>query len=96
MRVDILTKEYPPAIYGGAGVHVEYLVRELRALIDVDVHAFGDDRPGAFGHRPPAGLADANAALATLGVDLDMTAHCDNVDLVHSHTWYANMGGGGG
>jgi len=93
MRTALLTREFPPDIYGGAGVHVEYLVRELRTLIEVDVHAFGDDRPGASGHRPPAGLADANAALATLGVDLDMTAHCDGVDLVHSHTWYANMAG---
>ncbi len=93
MRTGLLTREFPPDIYGGAGVHVEYLARELRRLIDVDVHAFGDDRPGATGHRPPTGLADANAALATLGVDLDMTAQCGGVDLVHSHTWYANMAG---
>jgi starch synthase len=93
MRTALLTREFPPDVYGGAGVHVEYLVRELRRLVDVDVHAFGEDRPGASGHRPPAGLADANAALATLGVDLDMTAHCDGADLVHSHTWYANMAG---
>jgi starch synthase len=93
MRAAILTREFPPDIYGGAGVHVEYLVRELRALIDVDVHAFGDDRPGAFGHRPTAGPAAANAALGTLSVDLEMTAACAGVDLVHSHTWYANMAG---
>jgi starch synthase len=93
MRAAILTREFPPDIYGGAGVHVEYLVRELRALIDVDVHAFGEDRPGAFGHRPAPGPAAANAALGTLSVDLEMTAATVGVDLVHSHTWYANMAG---
>jgi starch synthase len=89
----ILTREFPPDVYGGAGVHVEYLVRELRKLIEVDVHAFGADRPGASGHRPAAEVADVNPALATLSVDLSMTAGCGNVDLVHSHTWYANMAG---
>ena len=93
MRTAIFTREFPPDIYGGAGVHVEYLVRELRALIDVDVHAFGDDRPGAFGHRPAPSLADANAALSTLSVDLDMVAAAGEAELVHSHTWYANMAG---
>lgn len=93
MRTAILTREYPPDIYGGAGVHVEYLVRELRRLIQVDVHAFGQDRADARGHRPPAELATANPALATLGVDLAMTAACGEVELVHSHTWYANMAG---
>ncbi|MBM9465796.1 glycogen synthase [Nakamurella leprariae] len=96
MRTAILTREFPPDVYGGAGVHVEYLVRELRALIDVDVHAFGDDRPGATGHRPGPGLADANAALSTLSVDLDMAAALDRgvrADVLHSHTWYANLAG---
>jgi starch synthase len=98
MHSAILTREFPPDVYGGAGVHVEYLVRELRRLIDVDVHAFGADKPGATGHRPPAALADANAALGTLGVDLDMVAALAGddgarVELVHSHTWYANMAG---
>lgn len=93
MRAAIFTREYPPDIYGGAGVHVEYLVRELRTLIDVDVHAFGSDREGAFGYRPAPGPAAANAALGTLSVDLEMTAAASGVDLVHSHTWYANMAG---
>ena len=93
MHTAILTREFPPDIYGGAGVHVDYLVRELRKLIEVDVHAFGADRPGAFGHRPAAEVADVNPALATQSVDLSMTAGCGNVDLVHSHTWYANMAG---
>jgi len=89
----ILTREFPPDVYGGAGVHVDYLVRELRKLIEVDVHAFGADRPGASGHRPAAEVAGANAALATLSTDLSMAASCGTVELVHSHTWYANMAG---
>jgi len=89
----ILTREFLPDIYGGAGVHLDYLVRQLRKLIEVDVHAFGAERPGASGHRPAAEVAKANPALATLSVDLSMTAASGNVDLVHSHTWYANMAG---
>jgi alpha-maltose-1-phosphate synthase len=89
----ILTREFPPDVYGGAGVHVEYLVRELRKLIDVDVHCFGDDRPGAKGHQPAPILAGANPALTTLSVDLSMVAATGNVELLHSHTWYANMAG---
>ena len=93
MRTAILTREYPPEIYGGAGVHVDYLVRQLRKLIEVDVHAFGADRPGAIGHRPAAELDGANVALSTLSVDLSMVNGVAGVDLVHSHTWYANMAG---
>jgi starch synthase len=89
----ILTREFPPDVSGGAGVHVEYLVRELRKLIDVDVHCFGDDRPGAVGHRPDPALAGANPALTTLSVDLSMVAATGSVELLHSHTWYANMAG---
>ncbi len=93
MRTAILTREFPPDVYGGAGVHVDYLVRELRKLIDVDVHAFGGDRDGATGHLPDPDLADANFSLATLSVDLSMAAAAGGADLVHSHTWYANMAG---
>ena len=93
MHIAILTREFPPDVYGGAGVHVDYLVRELRTLIDVDVHAWGDDRPGAQGHHADPVLADANAALQTLSVDLSMAAATGHVALLHSHTWYANMAG---
>lgn len=97
MRIDILTKEYPPAIYGGAGVHVAELVRALRARgdLDVRVQAFGEPRAedGTTGHPDLPELAGANAALATLGVDLTMAAATAGTDLVHSHTWYANMAG---
>lgn len=93
MRIGLLTKEWPPENYGGAGVHVEYLTRELRKLIDVDVHCFGAPRPDATAHTTPAELASANAALQTLGVDLEMAAGAAGVDLLHSHTWYANFAG---
>jgi starch synthase len=95
IRVDLLTREYPPEVYGGAGVHVEYLARDLRALADVRVHCFGAKRdgPGVTAYPEPVELAGANAALRTMGVDLEMAAGCDGTDIVHSHTWYANLAG---
>lgn len=97
MRVDVLSKEYPPEVYGGAGVHVAELVRALRGRADVDarVHAFGAprDEPGTSSYPDLAELAGANAALRTLGVDLTIAAACGGTDLVHSHTWYANLAG---
>ena len=93
MRAAIITKEWPPDNYGGAGVHVEYLVREMRTIIDVDVQCFGEPRPDATGHPVPANLVGANAAIETLGVDLDIVASLADVDVVHSHTWYANLAG---
>ncbi len=95
IRVDLLTREYPPEVYGGAGVHVEYLARDLRALADVRVHCFGvkRDEPGVTAYLEPVELAGANAAVRTMGVDLEMAAGCDGTDIVHSHTWYANLAG---
>ncbi|MFI6266711.1 glycogen synthase [Micromonospora sp. NPDC051006] len=95
LRVDLLTREYPPEVYGGAGVHVEYLARELRRLTDVRVHCFGAPRsePGVTAYAEPPGLTGANAALRTMGVDLEMAAGCAGTDVVHSHTWYANLAG---
>ena len=95
MHVGILTREYPPEVYGGAGVHVEFLVRELQKLIDVDVLCFGSPReePNVYAFTIPEGLRGANAALQTLGVDLEMAEAAASLDLVHSHTWYANIGG---
>lgn len=97
MRVDILSKEYPPEIYGGAGVHVAELVRALRTLPDTDtrVHCFGAPREeeGTTGYADLTELQDANAALRTIGVDLAMAAGTAGTDLVHSHTWYANLAG---
>ena len=93
MKVGILTREWPPDIYGGAGVHVRELVSNLRPLVDVEVHCFGGPRPDAEGHAVPSGLTGANAALQTLGVDLEMVRDTGDVDLLHSHTWYANLAG---
>ncbi len=95
MRVDLLTKEYPPDVYGGAGVHVAELTRVLRERIEVQVRCFGDARDEAdvTAYATPAELADANAALQTLGTDLAIADGCAGADLVHSHTWYANFAG---
>ena len=93
MRIGILTREWPPDVYGGAGVHVEYLARELRRLADVDVHCFGAARDDATGYEPDPGLAGANAALQTLSVDLRIAAATGGCDVVHSHTWYADLAG---
>jgi len=95
MRVDMITKEYPPEIYGGAGVHVAELVSALRRSIDVQVRAFGSDREegGTKAYRTPAELIDANAAVQTLGTDLTMVGDIAGADVVHSHTWYANFAG---
>jgi starch synthase len=93
MRIAVLTNEYPPKIYGGAGVHVDFLVRELRRLVDVDVHCFGGPRADATGYEPSDELTDANLALRALSVDLQMAAHVSGARVVHSHTWYAGIGG---
>jgi starch synthase len=81
-------------VYGGAGVHVDFLVRELVKLVDVEVHCMGEPRPGAVAHslHEPF-LENANASLRTLAADLAMADQTGSCDLVHSHTWYANMGG---
>ena len=97
MRVDILSKEYPPEIYGGAGVHVAELVRALRAggAVETVVRAFGAprDEPATFSYADLDPLAGTNAALRTFGVDLAIANDCAGADLVHSHTWYANLAG---
>ncbi|MCX5063092.1 glycogen synthase [Streptomyces sp. NBC_00201] len=94
MRVGLLTREYPPDVYGGAGVHVEFLARELTSLVDLEVHCWGEGRGvGVIRHRPWAALDTANDALRTFSVDLAMAAGLEGRDLVHSHTWYANLGG---
>ncbi|MCL1923184.1 MAG: glycogen synthase [Propionibacteriaceae bacterium] len=93
MRVSILTREYPPFIYGGAGVHVGQLVSHLQGKCDlVDVQCMGEQRPGATAHSEdfPQG---ANAALRVLGTDVSIAGRVPAVDVVHSHTWYANMAG---
>ncbi|KHD72259.1 glycosyl transferase family 1 [Actinoplanes utahensis] len=95
MRADLITREYPPEVYGGAGVHLEYLSRDLRRLADVRVHCFGAprDEAGVTAYPEPAELAGANAALRTMGVNLAIAEGCAGADVVHSHTWYANFAG---
>jgi alpha-maltose-1-phosphate synthase len=105
MRVALLTREYPPEVYGGAGVHVEYLATELARTIPVEVRCFGAPRQTAEpnGARPIvrsyrqwedlAGGSPHGAALRTMSVNLAMADGLGHVSLVHSHTWYANLGG---
>jgi len=90
-----LTREYPPEVYGGAGVHVAELVKALRVDVDVLVRCFGlpRDEQGVYAYLVPPQLTTANPSLATLGVDLQMAQDCGGADLVHSHTWYANGAG---
>lgn len=95
MRVDLISREYPPEVYGGAGVHVAELVRALRPHLDVVVRCFGQprDEQGTYSYLVPPGLTTANPALATLGVDLQIAQDVGGADIVHSHTWYANGAG---
>jgi alpha-maltose-1-phosphate synthase len=100
VNVALLTREYPPEVYGGAGVHLEYLARGLARIVAVQVHAWGAERPGA---QPPArgyhawdelgGEAPHMAALRAVSIDLAMAAGAEGADVVHSHTWYANLAG---
>src|SRR2546430_2621228 len=97
-RVAVLTREYPPDVYGGAGTAVEYLVRELRRLADVSVHCWGAprDEPGVVSHQPWAAVAEPrpeSAALEAMSINLTMAAALQGAGIVHSHTWYANLGG---
>src|ERR1700737_1254608 len=93
MRVAMMTREYPPEVYGGAGVHVTELVAQLRHLCEVDVHCMGAPRPGVFVHQPDPALKGANPALSTLSADLTMVNGASNATVVHSHTWYTGLAG---
>ena len=102
MRVAVLTREFPPDVYGGAGVHVEYLTRELAQHVEVTVHRWGPGReptagnPAVVDHRAwkaLAGEAPHLAALRAVSIDLTMAAAIEGADLAHSHTWYANLAG---
>ncbi len=95
MRVDVISREYPPEVYGGAGVHVAELVRALRTDLEVVVRCFGmpRDEVDVHAYLVPPGLTEANPALQTLGVDLQIAQDVAGADIVHSHTWYANAAG---
>jgi starch synthase len=100
-----MTREYPPAVYGGAGVHVEYLSRELAKLIEVEVHCWGtqhsdDGNLHVRGQEPPAevtaGLDPAakfKTAVDALALNLSQMKELAAIDVVHTHTWYASMAG---
>ncbi len=97
-KIALLTREYPPEVYGGAGTHVEYLARELRRLVDVSVECWGAPRtePGVTSHQPWAALTEPkpeSTTLQAISINLAMAAAVKGADLVHSHTWYANLGG---
>jgi starch synthase len=89
----MMTKEYPPEIYGGAGVHVTELVAQMKRLCEVDVHCMGAPREGAIVHSPDPALAGSNPALTTLSTELRMADAAAGVDIVHSHTWYTGLAG---
>jgi alpha-maltose-1-phosphate synthase len=97
-KIALLTREYPPEVYGGAGTHVEYLTRELRRLTEVTVQCWGAPRtePGVTSHQPWDALSQPkpeSTTLQAISIDLAMAAAVKGADLVHSHTWYANLGG---
>lgn len=95
-RVGLVTKEWPPHVYGGAGVHAVQLTKALRDLdgVQVDVHCFGGQRSdGAFGYSTPVSFESANPAVQAIATDLEIANHLQNVEVIHSHTWYANMAG---
>jgi starch synthase len=95
-RVGLVTKEWPPQVYGGAGVHAVQLTEALRNLdgVCVDVHCFGGVRDdGAFGYETPASFSYANPAIQAVATDLEIANNLQNVNVIHSHTWYANMAG---
>jgi starch synthase len=96
MRVAMMTREYPPDVYGGAGVHVAHLAHVLRDHVDLTIHCWGESRPDAVGYEPWSELAGDEpylAALRALSIDLRMVAGAAGADVVHSHTWYAQLGG---
>ena len=94
-KVGLVTKEWPPQVYGGAGVHVVQLSQALRSQpnIEVEVHCFGGARSDAFGYNTPAGFENSNAALQALATDLAIADKLNGVDIIHSHTWYSNFAG---
>ncbi|WP_412100995.1 glycogen synthase [Corynebacterium aurimucosum] len=95
MRAGIFSKEYPPEIYGGAGVHVAELTRFMREIIDVSVHCMGSERDekDVFVHGIDPALKEANAAVQTLSTGLRMANAASDIDVAHSHTWYTGLGG---
>jgi starch synthase len=103
MRVGLFTREYPPNVYGGAGVHVDYLSRELAKKIEVEVHCWGDQQIDngnlhVCGDHPWDEISNNTegkfkAALETLSLNLSQIKALSGVDIVHTHTWYVSLAG---
>jgi starch synthase len=95
IKVGLVTREWPPHVYGGAGVHVVQLAQALRTRpeISLTVHCFGDERADAIGHETPIEFIHSNPAISAMATDLAIADALDDVDLVHTHTWYTNMAG---
>jgi glycogen synthase len=102
VRALILTNEYPPNVYGGAGVHVEYLTRELARLIDVDVRTFGGQeldegrlrvRGYPVAHDLSAAPEQLRPVIGAFSRDLSFVADPVTANVVHCHTWYTHLGG---
>jgi len=103
LRVGIMTREYPPNVYGGAGVHVEYLSRELARLIEVEVHCWGQQNSDqgklhVRGDQPWPLIAERTeekfrTALETFSLNLLQMTTLSAIDIVHTHTWYVSMAG---
>jgi starch synthase len=95
VKIGMVTKEWPPQVYGGAGVHVVQLSEALRKMQDVElsVHCFGGERTDVHGYATPPTFMGSNPAVQAIATDLEIAQDLDSVDLVHSHTWYANMAG---
>lgn len=102
MRIGLMTREYPPNVYGGAGVHVEYLSRELAKTIEVEVHCWGKQNLNegnltVRGAEPWAELSKGNekfqTALEAMSLNLSQMTSLGSIDLIHTHTWYVSMAG---
>ncbi|MEY3345207.1 MAG: hypothetical protein RLZZ581_1, partial [Actinomycetota bacterium] len=95
VKVAMITKEWPPHIYGGAGVHVTNLVSALEKIpeISAEVHCYGPTRTGAIGHQLAEELNQINPAFQALLLGEEISRYLAEVDVAHSHTWYANFAG---
>jgi starch synthase len=103
LRAALMTREYPPHVYGGAGVHVEYLSCELAKKIEVEVHCWGEQNLDegnlhVHGALPWEKLAQGepqkfSTALEAMSLNLAQVKTLSNVDIVHTHTWYVSMAG---
>jgi len=103
MRVGLFTREFPPQVYGGAGVHVDYLSRELARQIEVEVHCWGpqhcdEGNLHVRGAEPWSEITSGTegkfkGALEALSLNLTQVKDLRGIDIVHTHTWYVSMAG---